>query len=184
MEKDKKIDEFEELLEGDDNLTDKERMFCLNYLRHFNAAKSYRESFGETKFDKQAAHLLLKKEKISNYIQKLKKELFTDTLLDSKDILEQYIKIAFADITDYVNFGAEEVVDENGKTYTRNYLRFKDSNTVDSSMIEYIAGGKAPTIKLSDKTKALEMLSKYTNLIDGDTDKEFKLVIKRAGEND
>ncbi|TVX83694.1 DUF559 domain-containing protein [Peribacillus simplex] len=77
MEKDKKIDEFEELLSSDDNLTDKERMFCLNYLRHFNAAKSYRESFGETKFDKQAAHLLLKKEKISNYIQKLKKELFT-----------------------------------------------------------------------------------------------------------
>ncbi|UYZ01198.1 terminase small subunit [Peribacillus frigoritolerans] len=184
MEKDKKIDEFEELLEGDDNLTDKERMFCMDYLRHFNGARAYRNSFEETKFDKQAAHLLLKKEKINNYIKKLKKELFTETLMDSKDVLEQYIKIAFADITDYVDFGTKEKIDENGNTYNANYLNFKDSSTVDGSVIEYIAGGKAPTLKLSDRTKALEILSKFTNLIDGDTDKEFKIVLKRAGEND
>lgn len=184
MEKDKKIDVFEELLEGDDNLTDKERMFCMDYLRHFNGARAYRNSFDETKFDKQAAHLLLKKEKINNYIKKLKKELFTETLMDSKDVLEQYIKIAFADITDYVDFGTTEKVDENGNKYNANYLNFKDSATVDGSVIEYIAGGKAPTLKLSDRTKALEILSKFTNLIDGDTDKEFKIILKRAGEDD
>jgi phage terminase small subunit len=39
-------------------------------------------------------------------------------------------------------------------------------------------------LKLSDRTKALEILSKFTNLIDRDTDKEFKIVLKRAGEDD
>ncbi|TDL92089.1 terminase small subunit [Vibrio vulnificus] len=184
MEKGKKIDELEELLSSDDNLTDKERMFCIHYLKHFNAAKAYREAFDETKYDKQAAHILMKSEKINNYIKRLKKELFTETLMDSKDVLEQYIKIAFADITDYVDFGTAEKVDENGNKYKANYLNFKNSATVDGSVIEYIAGGKAPTLKLSDRTKALEILSKFTNLIDGDTDKEFKLVIKRAGEDD
>jgi len=55
------------------------------------------------------------------------------------DVLDKYIKIAFADITDYVNFGKKEVPligafgpikDEDGRELSHeiNYVDFKESS--------------------------------------------------------
>ncbi|RYI25187.1 terminase small subunit [Bacillus infantis] len=179
MDDKKKIKEIVE----DTELTEKEKLFCMHYLRHFNATKAYRDAgYSPTKFDKQAAHIMLKKPRIAEYIKELKTELFAETYMDNKDILQKLIDIAFSDITDYVNFGTKTKVNEKGEEYTVNYLEFKDSEHVDGSVIEYITSGKAPSLKLSDRNKALDILAKYTNLVEGDIDKKFELVIKRAGE--
>ena len=42
-------------------------------------------------------------------INRLKKELYEDALLDPHDIVQKYIDIAFADINDYLEYGREEV---------------------------------------------------------------------------
>jgi len=65
----------------------------------------------------------------------MKSEQATELKLDAKDVLQKYIDIAFADITDFVEFGSEEKVEmddyakpilvKHGKpiTYLANYLK-------------------------------------------------------------
>jgi phage terminase small subunit len=178
MEKD-----IESVLELGQELSEKEQLFCMHYLRHFNASKAYRDSgFKDSPNVRQAAHILLNNPKVKEYIKKLKSELLSETYLDSKDILQKLVDIAFSNVTDFVSFGTRTRVDEKGNEYQVNYLEFKDSEEVDGSVIEYITAGKAPSLKLADKNKALDTLAKYTNLVDGDTDKKFEIVFKRAGD--
>ncbi|MEH6945068.1 terminase small subunit [Bacillus sp. JJ722] len=65
MEEEKKLTESEEELIDDDTLTPKEKLFCTNYLKHFNAAKAYEEAGYKSNYAKQAAHIMLKKEEDS-----------------------------------------------------------------------------------------------------------------------
>ena len=53
---------------------------------------------------------LLGNVRIKQQIEKLKVERMAGIYLDGKDILQKYIDIAFADISDFVEFGQEEVV--------------------------------------------------------------------------
>ena len=48
------------------------------------------------------------------------------------DIIQQYIDIAFADITDYIEFGTEEVMAEDGSLLKRNFARLKVDMIEDS----------------------------------------------------
>lgn len=51
---------------------------------------------------------MLQKVAIRNEIQTLKRSRLNRELLDEHDIFQKYIDIAFADITDFVQFGQEE----------------------------------------------------------------------------
>lgn len=48
---------------------------------------------------------LLKNEKVAAEIRRIKKEMVNEMFIEAMDVLQVYIKIAFADITDYVTFG-------------------------------------------------------------------------------
>ena len=89
--------------------------------------------------------------------------------------------IAFADITDYLEFGTEEVPvmaiygpvktkdPETGeeKTLTKivNTVRFKDSSEVDGTILAEVKQGRdGASIKLSDRMKALQWLSDHMNM--------------------
>jgi Terminase small subunit. len=93
-------------------------------------------------------------------------------------VLQKYIDIAFADITDFVEFGREEVpvmamfgpvIDKETKkplTKMINTVKFKQSTDVDGTIISEVSQGKdGIKIKLSDKMKALEKLEKYLDLL-------------------
>ncbi len=56
-------------------------------------------------------------ESIKEEIMRLKQQLADSVMLDARDVLQRYINIAFADITDYSDFGkVEEILkDETGK---------------------------------------------------------------------
>ena len=100
-------------------------------------------------------------------------------MLNEDDIVERYMRIAFADMTDFVEWGTYEklmtdelgqpILIENEKTGKEEYLKekrnrveFKDSNLVDGGLICQIKYGKdGATIKLEDRQKALEWLGKY-----------------------
>lgn len=79
------------------------------------------------------------------------------------DIIQQYIDIAFADITDYIEFGTEEVMAEDGSLLKRNFARLKVDMIEDhpGSIKEIVANGDKIKIKLHDKMKALDKLSRY-----------------------
>ncbi|WP_320940544.1 terminase small subunit [Lysinibacillus capsici] len=63
------------------------------------------------------AHRLMVIEGIKEEIMRLKQQLADSVMLDARDVLQRYINIAFADITDYSDFGTVEEIlkDETGK---------------------------------------------------------------------
>ena len=83
--------------------------------------------------------------------------------LNKMDIIQQYIDIAFADITDYIEFGTEEVMAEDGSLLKRNFARLKVDMIEDhpGPIKEIVANGDKIKIKLHDKMKALDKLSRY-----------------------
>lgn len=151
-----------------DELTDKQRLFCVYYIKYFNATKAYQKAY-ECEYTTAMVNgsRLLRNAKISDEIDRLKAEQANELKLDVRDVLQKYIDIAFADITDFVEFGRETVADdETGLEYEVNKVKFKDSSEVDGTIITEVKQGKdGVSVKLADKMKALEMLSKYFDLL-------------------
>ncbi|MDU5776207.1 MAG: terminase small subunit, partial [Clostridium perfringens] len=100
-----------------------------------------------------------------------------------RGVLQKYIDIALSDIGDYLTFGKKQIgkwtKDKEGidipvidpetgeqKLIEYSYVDLKESISVDTSLITEISEGKdGIRIKLVDKTKALEFLSKHLNLL-------------------
>lgn len=162
-------------------LTDKQRLFCVLYVKCFNATKAYQKAF-QVDYATACGNAsnLLKSIEIKNEIQRLKQNRLNREMLDESDIFQKYMDIAFADITDYVEFGREtvpvmgafgpvEVKDDNGKKTKLmqevNVVRFRESETVDGTLIAEVKQGKdGASIKLPDKMKALDWLSKHMDM--------------------
>jgi len=157
----------EPVIENDD-LTDKQRIFCIYYIKYFNATKAYQKAY-ECEYTTAMVNgsRLLRNAKISDEIDRLKAEQANELKIDVRDVLQKYIDIAFADITDFVDFGRETVTDaETGLEYEVNKVKFKDSSEVDGTIITEVKQGRdGVSVKLADKMKALEMLSKYFDLL-------------------
>ncbi|MCQ6337769.1 terminase small subunit [Bacillus cereus] len=174
-------EKLKEILE-DEELTEKERLFCLYYVKYFNGTQAALKAG----YSKDGAHVqasrLLRRERVSSYIKELKGELVENVFVEAMDVLKEYIKIAFADITNYVTFGQREVelepeerttVDEEGKEVTEfitetrmmNFIDLAESDMVDGSIITEVKQGRdGISIKLADKMKALDKLSLYFDL--------------------
>jgi phage terminase small subunit len=98
-------------------------------------------------------------------------------MVSEEDIVERYMRIAFADITDAIEWGTEAVpeIDENGAIRIDehgnmmkckiNYLNFKNSDQVDGALISEVSKGRnGIKIKLEDRMRALEWLTNYFNM--------------------
>ena len=162
-----------------DNLTDKQRLFCIYYIKYFNATKAYQKAYGCAYTTAMSnGYSLLRNTKVSAEIDRMRNDKLNEKKLSLDDVLQKYIDIAFADISDFMTFGSEEVVamDEYGKallddkgekvTYMKNYVTFMNSDEVDGTLITEVKQGKdGVSVKLADKMKALDMLAKYTDLL-------------------
>ena len=163
-------------------LTDKQRLFCLHYIKCFNATKAYQKAY-ECRYEvaASASYRMLDNVVIRNEIQHLKQNRYQREFLSEADIFQKYMDIAFADITDFLDFGTEEVPvmalygpvkikdpetgEEKTLTKTVNVVHFKSSNEVDGSILAEVKQGKdGASIKLADRMKALEWLSKHMNI--------------------
>ena len=168
----KKVNKKEILTETEsivdnDNLNDKQKLFCVYYIRSFNVTKAYQKAYGCTYATAATnGHKLLKNPHIRAEITKLKKSRLNREMLDTEDIFQKYIDIAFADITDYVKFGSEKAVDaDTGEDIVRNYVTFNDSKEIDGTLISEISSIRGESkIKLVDRMKALQWLSDYMDL--------------------
>jgi phage terminase small subunit len=159
-------------IEIDENneLTEKQRLFCLYYVKSFNATQAAIKAG----YAPESAHVegsrLLRNAKVAAEIKRIKQEMTSGLFIEAMDVLQEYIKIAFADITDFVTFGKKEIKigeDEEGNPITRmvNYVDFKDSYMIDGTIVTEVKQGKdGVSIKLADKMKALEKLSLYFDL--------------------
>lgn len=163
-------------------LTDKQRLFCLYYVRCFNATKAYQKAYGcSYEAAVKSGSRMLTFVDIRTEIQSLKQSRLNRELLDEHDIFQKYMDIAFADITDFVQFGQEEeyVIGQFGLVQVEdpvtgkkaplkqkvNTVRFKESDSIDGTLITEVKNGKnGASIKLADRMKALEWLAEHMDI--------------------
>lgn len=164
------------------DLTDKQRLFCLHYVKCFNATKAYQKAYGVDYLTANAhGYEMLSNVVIREEILRLKQNRLNREMLDESDIFQKYMDIAFADITDFVEFGREEIPvmtmygpleikdDETGEkikvTKEVNTVRFKEHGEVDGTLITEVKQGRdGASLKLADRMKALEWLDAHMGL--------------------
>lgn len=132
------------------DLTEKQKLFCSYYIKSFNATQSYIKTY-DVPYDiaHSSAYRMLANVGVKSYIKKLKKRRFQELMLKTEDLLARQIKIAFSDISDYLDFGSEthKVFDDDGnlvtdyetkeqKTYTKDYVHLKNIDKMDTSLIK------------------------------------------------
>jgi len=156
-------DGTKETLQNDD-LTPEQQMFCIYYSRTFNAAQSYQKAYG-CSYESAIANgsRLLTNDKVRAEIKRLKEIKRQQIVADADDIVELQMRIAFADIGNYVSFGQKEVTDiETDETYMVSVVDLKESKNTDTQLIQEVKRGKdGVSVKLADKQKAIDWLSKY-----------------------
>lgn len=181
VKKEAVADEVIQVIENPE-LTDKQRLFCLYYVRCFNATKAYQKAYGcSYEVAASIAYRMMENDGIKSEILRLKQNRLNRDFLSEEDIFQKYMDIAFADITDYVSFGRETVPvmgafgpvqvknEETGKKEPLmkeiNTVRFAESTEVDGSLISEAKQGKdGVSIKLLDKMKALQWLSDHIGM--------------------
>ncbi len=166
-------------VEANEELTEKQKLFCVFYVQSFNATQSYLKAYGcEYNTARVEGYHTLTNPAIRAEIKRLKEIKRQSLLLDVDDLVEKQMKIAFADLSDFVEWGREEVPvmamygpvqikdSETGEkvplTKEVNTIRFKESSEVDGSVLAEIKVGKdGASVKLADREKALQWLSNY-----------------------
>lgn len=200
--------EVKSVLENEE-LTDKQRLFCLYYVKYFNATKAYKKAYECDEYSAMTnGSRLLSNDKVKEEIHLLKQNKLNQVMLSPEDIFQKYMDIAFSDITDYVSFGQEDVIigfDDKGNPVSRkmNVINLGDSSEVDGTILSEVSQGKdGIKVKLLDKMKALQWLTDHMDMAteeqrlkceklkaeiekvkDLDNDKPIEIVIKRKGED-
>ena len=165
--------EVKRIVENDD-LTPQQKNFCLFYIEDFNGTKAYQRAF-DVPYNTASvgASRLLRNDKVRREIKRLTETVIEEQLIPSqllsRRLLEQLVKIAFADITDYIYFGKKEIEIEPGsEIYVEvNYVDFMESHLVDGEVISELSQGKEGVkLKLHDKLKAIDTLLRYYVMLD------------------
>lgn len=194
-DKNKAVAEEVEQVVSNAGLTDKQRLFCIYYVRCFNAAKAYQKAYGVSYATaKSAGYRMLTNVRVKEEIMNLKSDRMNRELLTADDIFQKYIDIAFADMNDYLEWREEDIPvitafgllkDEKGNVITRktNVLHFKDSNDVDGTIVSEVTMGNKPTVKLADRLKALNWLADHMDLATEKQKAEIELLRARIGDD-
>lgn len=183
-------------------LNDRQQMFCFYYLKNFNAKLAAIRAGYSPDSAHVTGYKLLANKVIAAEISRLKAEMRHGIFIDAMDVLNKYIQIAFADITDFAWFGKKEVdlmgpfgplIDEKTNEVLRheiNYVDFKDSEYVDGTLITEVKQGKEGiVVKLADKMEALKFLTKHFDMVPDHfkrqlEEEKLKLQYKRLSEED
>lgn len=138
---------------SNDELTERQKIFCVYYARTFNATQSYLTAYGGT-YETAMTNgcRLLGNAKVKKEIARLKEIKRQQVIADAEDIVELQMRIAFADMGNYVRFGTDGV-------------KISNSANVDTQLIREVKNGKdGIVIKLEERQKAIEWLSKHFTL--------------------
>ncbi len=145
------VDEFAE------PLNDNQRVFAEYYADNRNATQAYIKAYNaEWSTANRNSARLMANPKVRAYVDELLKLKRESIMLKPDDVLEKYMRIAFANITDFAEFNAHGVM-------------LKHSGYVDGGVIKEVKQtAEGTSIKLLDQLKALEWLAKYFDMFPAD----------------
>lgn len=147
-----------------DALTPEQRMFCIYYSKDHNAVQSYIKAYNSTYINACGhAHELLKNVEVKKEIDRLLELKASNFNFNIDELVELQMRIAFADVGNYMTFGSKDVYDdETGETFTVSMVNLKEAEYTDTQLIQAVKRGKdGVSIKLESKQAAIDWLSKY-----------------------
>lgn len=153
------------------DLTEKQRLFCLYFVKYRNKVKAYQKAY-ECSYNNACGHAseLWKNVKVQKEINRLMEEFRSDIAVDIKDLFQWYLDIARADINDFAKIS-------DGTVQVRKGI----DGTLVSEISETANGIK---IKLNDRMKALDWLDAHIGLADEKQRAEIALMRKKADIDD
>lgn len=165
--KEKIIEEISEEVLEDNNLTEKQRLFCIYYFRSFNAEQSAIKAGYSRDFARSQAYTILANVGVKKYLQKLKDESEQEDYITTTRLLERHKQIAFSDLRDYVGEegGLKNLRDVDG-TLIKKITVKESSNSQGYS--------SSSSIELEDRSKSLDFLNKFYGI-----DPAFKMQIEK-----
>lgn len=134
------------------------------YSKTFNAAQSYQKAYGCTYESALCSGpRLLGNVRVRTEIERLKELKRQQIVTGTEDVVELQMRIAFADIGNYLSFSEKEFTDpETKEVRSISTINLKQSTDTDMQLIREVKDGKyGVSIKLEDRQKAINWLTKY-----------------------
>ena len=149
--------------EAIDGINEKAQRFCEYYIEGHNKKMALlKAGYGDYNSSSFFGTRLLNDPKIKRYMQWLKVRIINKHMLSGYELIDQWIRIAFSDMSDFVEIHP-------------NHIRLKPEEQIDGQLIKSIRSGRdGISIELHDKMKALDQLAKYCS----DMPKEWKQMIE------
>lgn len=157
-----------------EELTEQQKLFCIYYIKTFNAAQSYQKAYGCTyQSAMPLGSNLLRNIKVKAEIERLREIKRQQIIITEDDLVEYHMRIAFADMGNYISFGWTEepivtkdgpVLDRDGEMIMQNVSRvtLMESQDVDTQLIKEVKQGRdGISIKLLDRDKSLAWLDRF-----------------------
>ena len=149
-------------------LTPRHRKFIDFYIESGNASASYVKAGYAENNSHISASRLLSNVNIQEYLEKRRAEVAKSSNITAEKIIQELAKIAFLKSSDVFKYEDEEVILPSGQTTTKKVAYLKPQSelpdNVDSAISSIRETKHGVEIKLHDKQKALEALSKYVGL--------------------
>lgn len=150
-------EEVKEVLENAD-ITDKQRLFCIYYIEHFNATKAYQKVYKcEYNTAKVNASRMLTNANIKEEIKKIHKAITEEIFYSIFDFTRELIELNNVSVCDYINFKnvKENVGTKKNPIYMNvTYTELKEEFEADPKFIKeiyYTKKGPMVTLKEADK---------------------------------
>lgn len=131
------------------NLNDKQRRWCEEYVNNFNSKLAAKKAGYSPKCAATIGWKLRQNPDVCLYLAWLKLKISYKAWVRPEDIVDQYARIAFADITDFVEV-------KNGR------ITLADSDMIDGQLVKSVKKGRdGVSIEMYDKMAALARLERF-----------------------
>lgn len=169
------------------NLTYRQKMFCLEYIKDLNAAQASVRAGFSPKHPNDGGAKLMAKPHVRAEVKRLMADREKRLEIAADEIINELIVIAKANAADFVQVTVREGTDSEGNPVEVCRVQIKPTDEIDKEKIAALAGIRQRVcgveVKLFDKLKAIELLMRHMGLLRNKTeDREKALRIELADE--
>ena len=165
-----------------EKLTDRQRIFCREYLIDLNAAQAAVRAGYRPQNARICACKLMARPHIKAEIKKMMTDREKRLEISADEVMHELIVIARANAADFAQVTVREGTDREGNPVEVCRVRIKPTDEIGRDKIAALAGIRqctygAVVIKLYDKLKALELLMRHMGLLGNKTGEREKVEI-------
>lgn len=142
-------------------LSEKQILFCKEYIKHWNACKAYRDTYPNCKTDHAAtvsSTRLMAKPEILSYISELKEEVTKDYTEEMNEIIQDLHNTVRADLTEAYQYTGSAIT---LKEFEDMPPHIRKSITKIKTIVNEDGSGMLVDVSFECKTKARDQLMRY-----------------------